>query len=323
MLIKNLIMRLVMPVADIVMSPLTFVFACQMKVIRRLSLQNMPVSRSIFQSLGMLPVTTHYYDPMIVPNMLNHPLDQVRKLPGIDLNMTAQLERLCGYGYQSELMAIPLDDQGDGQFYYRNGAFGAGDGEILYSVIRHSKPKMLIEIGGGFSTLMAQKAIVQNIVEDESYTCRHICIEPYEYQWLDKLDVEVIRERVEDVDASLFSQLGQDDILFIDSSHMIRVQGDVLVEYLEILPTLNSGVMVHIHDIFTPRDYPSRWVFEAMLLWNEQYLLEAFISQNENYEVMLSLNHLFHDHKDALNLACPVLNSESGPEPGSFWIIRP
>ena len=76
------------------------------------------------------------------------------------------------------------------------------------------------------------------------------------------------------------------------------------------------------HDIFTPRDYPSRWLDEAMLFWNEQYLLEAVLSGNRDFRIIGALNMLYHDHRDALFAACPVLASENGPEPGSFWFTR-
>ena len=97
--------------------------------------------------------------------------------------------------------------------------------------------------------------------------------------WLNDVSgIEVLRQRVEQMDKQLFLELEENDILFIDSSHMIRPQGDVLCEYLEILPTLRPGVLVHIHDIFTPRDYPDEWLIDEVKLWNEQYLLEAFLS---------------------------------------------
>ena len=124
-------------------------------------------------------------------------------------------------------------------------------------------------------------------MENENYSCEHVCIEPYEIEWLEKLNVKVIRELVENTDTTVFSTLDKNDILFIDSSHIIRPQGDVLFEYLEILPVLKSGVFVHIHDIFTPEDYPDDWVNNASF-WNEQYLLEAFLSFNNEFIVYRS-----------------------------------
>lgn len=110
------------------------------------------------------------------------------------------------------------------------------------------------------------------------------------------------------------------DILFIDSSHMIRPQGDVLFELLELLPTLRPGVMVHFHDIFTPKDYPEEWVMGIHRFWNEQYLLEAFLTNNSDWKIVLAANYLKHKHFTELQTACPNLTEEH--EPGSMYLER-
>ena len=144
---------------------------------------------------------------------------------------------------------------------------------------------------------MAREALAQNLREDASYNCRHICIEPYEMDWLDGVSgIEVLCQKIEQMDNQLLLELEKDDILFIDSSHVIRPQGDVLCEYLEILPILKPGVMVHIHDIFTPRDYLDHWLIDEVKLWNEQYLLEAFLSCNSQFEIIAALNFLSYRH---------------------------
>ncbi|MFN8707618.1 MAG: class I SAM-dependent methyltransferase, partial [Planctomyces sp.] len=97
-------------------------------------------------------------------------------------------------------------------------------------------------------------------------------------------------------------------------------QGDVLCEFLEIMPALKKGVIVHIHDIFTPRDYPHAWVVEKVRLWNEQYLMEALLSGNPHWKVVGAVNHLFHDHFEQLKKACPFLDRNR--EPGSFYIEK-
>ncbi|MDR2358391.1 MAG: class I SAM-dependent methyltransferase, partial [Prevotellaceae bacterium] len=124
----------------------------------------------------------------------------------------------------------------------------------------------------------------------------------------------------EDVGVDFFRQLEANDILFIDSSHVIRPQGDVLFEYLELLPTLTRGVIVHIHDIFSPRDYLAHWVISEVRLWNEQYLLEAFLSFNSTWKILGALNFLHHNHYDLLKEKCPKLTPDT--EPGSFYIVK-
>jgi len=100
------------------------------------------------------------------------------------------------------------------------------------------------------------------------------------------------------------------------------MKGDVLLEYLEILPELKPGVLVHIHDIFTPRDYPEKWLIDEVKLWNEQYVLEAFLSLNNAYRVIGALNFLRNHFFGELAISCPMLRQESERNPGSFWIIR-
>jgi hypothetical protein len=194
------------------------------------------------------------------------------------------------FNFQDELLNFPREKSDVLQYYYNNGLYEAGDSEYLYCFIRQFKPKRIIEIGSGNSTLMARNAIRKNNLDVENYSCKHICIEPYEMPWLKDIGVELIREKVENIDLDFFQQLEENDILFIDSSHIIRAQGDVLYEFLEILPSLKIGVFIHIHDIFTPRDYPNHWLLDKHLLWNEQYLLEAFLSNNSDFKIIGSLN---------------------------------
>ena len=117
-----------------------------------------------------------------------------------------------------------------------------------------------------------------------------------------------------------FSILENGDILFIDSSHVIRPQGDVLFEYLEVLPSLNKGVIVHIHDIFSPKDYPEAWIKNEVKFWNEQYLLEAFLYSNTDWEIIGALNFLHHNYYEKLKETCCYLTPDR--EPGSFYIKK-
>ncbi len=103
---------------------------------------------------------------------------------------------------------------------------------------------------------------------------------------------------------------------------MIRPQGDVLFEYFEILPILKPGVLIHIHDIFTPKDYLEEWI-QSVCFWNEQYVLEAFLSYNSEFKIIGALNFLKHHYPDELTEACPVLRQQlEFREPGSFWLTR-
>ena len=308
------------PVLDVILLPLVLPAGFLLKCVRRLGLQRLRLCRALLRRIGVLPLRRHYYEPFILPQDLRHGLEQERDLPGIDWNDAGQLAFLSTLTFQEEFTALLNSKTSDFRFKFSNDSFGSGDAEYLYQIIRRTKPATLLEIGSGNSTLIARAAINRNCKENAGYRCEHICIEPYEAPWLESLGVKVLRQRVEEVDSSLFERLGAGDLLFIDSSHIIRPQGDVLTEYLEILPRLRSGVVVHVHDVFSPRDYPADWVFNKVLLWNEQYLLEAFLTQNAEWEIIGALNFLKHRHFNALQAACPYLTVER--EPGSFYMRR-
>ena len=308
-------------VIDLLGLPLTYLSGFWLKNIRR-NFQYLPLSRKILHHLRVLPIRHFYYEPLVIASDLQHPLGSERTIPGLDLNVPEQLDLLKKFNFNSQLVKLPLEKQRERSFYYHNTIFESGDAEFLFNMIRHFKPVNIIEVGSGQSTLMARYAIGKNIEADPSYTCKHVCIEPYEQPWLQESGAHLIRQRVETINPDFFQVLDRNDLLFIDSSHNIRPQGDVLFEYLELFGTLKSGVIIHIHDIFTPRDYPEKWVLEDSKLWNEQYLLEAFLSYNSEFSVMGSLNFLWHNYRENLVRVCPILEKEADREPGSFWFVR-
>lgn len=290
----------------------------------RLSATRLPLTYKIWDLFSATPIRYHYYEPIFnvfkLPEKIwEHP----DPLHGIDLNVEAQLNLLNKFDYSSELNDIPVEKtEKDLDYFYNNYNFGAGDAEILYSVIRHFKPKKIVEIGSGFSTRLAKKALDEN--RKTGFDSEHICIEPYEMPWLNQLETtKVIRSLVEDTDISIFKDLEENDILFIDSSHVIRTGGDVVFEYLRILPILKKGVIVHIHDIFLPYEYPKHWIQLYRRFWTEQYLFQAFLTYNTNFKVLLSLNYLEKNHPNAFSQACPVYANKHRKLPvSSFWIQR-
>ncbi|MDH3587770.1 MAG: class I SAM-dependent methyltransferase [Gammaproteobacteria bacterium] len=320
---RKRILLFIASVADWLMVPITVLASFWLRTIRKLGVHHLSASRRVFNWTGVFPIRDHYYEPLFDTWRLRKSLREDRPLPGIDMNVAEQLSILKSLDYNDELLEFPLKKTDKLEYYYHNGPYGSGDSEYLYSIIRRFKPARLVEIGSGNSTLMARNAINRNMQEQSGYRCEHICIEPYQHEWLGQLGISVIREVVEDTDRGLFEALGENDILFIDSSHIIRPQGDVVVEYLEILPLLNKGVLVHVHDIFTPKDYLDEWVIDRVRLWNEQYLLEAFLSFNSQFRVIGALNFLKHHHAAELSAKCPVLANEIDKrEPGSFWFVR-
>lgn len=309
-----------LPLADIFLAPFTLLSALFFKFLRMAGLRNLPVSKSILLGVGVFPVRDHYYEPQFDFRKIKHALAEKRELPAIDWNTAEQLEALEKFSYAAELRAIPTGKSPGLKFYFNNGAFDSGDAEYWYQLLRVKKPARIFEVGSGHSTRMAIHAIRKNQEEDAEYVCKHVCIEPYEMPWLEETAVTVVRKKVEDLELSFFAELEAGDILFIDSSHMIRPQGDVLFEYLQLLPSLRKGVIVHVHDIFSPRNYPAAWLKEDVRFWNEQYLLEAFLSHNSAWKIIGALNYLQHEHYGALKEACPFLTPTR--EPGSFYIQK-
>jgi hypothetical protein len=250
---------------------------------------------------------THYYEPTY--RLADLPADTTtpRDLPGLDLRESEQLALLDQFSFGAEMQGFP------------ERAYTFGDAASLYSMIRHFRPRKLIEIGCGRSTRVAIKAHAANAADAAPSSCEHTCIEPYEMPWLEETGLPIIRKRVEDVPLDVFEALEANDILFIDSSHVIRPHGDVLYEFQQIVPRLKPGVLVHVHDIFTPRDYPERWLRVDRRLWNEQYLLETMLAHNPRYAVVLATNWLKHDHWDAYARAFPIVKDRPAHNPGAFW----
>ena len=253
----------------------------------------------------------HYYEPL--PDFRSITAEQInrrRTYPGIDFKWDEQLTLVNELAtYSDELREL--------QFDFDNGFFNGFDAAVYYSLIRHLQPQRVVEIGGGYSTQMADRALARN------GTGKLSCIEPYPEERLNgaKLNVELIIKRVEEIDLGFFSRLEANDILFIDSSHTVKFGSDVCYEFLEVLPILKPGVWIHVHDIFFPHDYPAEWLIKRRQAWNEQYLLEAFLSFNSRFSVQLSNYWLCLDHlDDAARLWPRALSSNYGA--CSLWMKR-
>jgi hypothetical protein len=304
---------------DVSFIPVTLLSGVWFRLIKFVGLKYFRLTQKIFRALGFFPIVKHYYEPQFDFSTYQQ---QHRSFPAIDFKVKQQLELLDSLNYAKELLAIPRTSVHQDKYYYDNGSFSLGDAECYYSLIRQLKPSRIIEIGSGFSTLIACEAIKQNKIEDNHYTCKLTCIEPYEMPWLEGIGVDLIRKKVEDTDIAFFNDLNNGDFLFIDSSHVIRPEGDVLFEIFKILPNLKKGVWVHFHDIFTPLNYPEKWLKEEFRFWNEQYLLEAFLSYNDHFEIVLSMACLTLNHQRAVHKAFPILSQEPSQIPGSMWIKK-
>lgn len=269
----------------------------------------------------------HYYDP--VPDfrqITSTDLRRRREFPVIDFNFPAQLaliRRLAGaFGDELKVLATASEPEG---FEFRNDYFAGFDAALCYGLVRELKPSRIVEIGSGYSTRIADQALRRN--RTEGHSGEMTCIEPFPEPRLTDatLEITLIQQPVEAVDLDVFEDLQENDILFIDSSHVVKAGGDVCREFLDILPRLKAGVWIHIHDIFFPHDYPAEWVIEKRIAFNEQYLLEAFLAFNRGFAVRAANYWLCLDHIDEVAGLWPGVATDfrsGSPGCASFWMVR-
>jgi len=280
--------------------------------------------------LGVQILPLYPYSPAPDPRQLPASLwSKPSKLPGIriDIEKCCAFLRTLAANFRGEYEALPLErPSGAPPWTYcaANGFYDGADGYILYSMIRHLRPKRIIEIGSGNSTYLSAQAAARNRDDALSSLCQITAIEPFPNSvlragfpgltWL-------IPKIVQDVPLVLFEELGENDILFIDSSHVLRTGSDVLYEFTEILPRLRKGVVVHFHDIFLPREYPREWVLGMNRYWTEQYLLQSFLAFNDAFEVLLPTAYLQMYRPEVLEECFRGFQRDSW-FPSNFWIRK-
>lgn len=208
---------------------------------------------------------------------------------------------------------------GPGEFYLGNLAFEAVDADLLYGTVRSSRPGTMIEIGSGFSTLVLDQAARRNAQDGDPV--RLITIDPYPSPLLEGLDAEVRSVRGSEVPLPEFEALGAGDILFMDTSHTVKIGSEVNYLVLEVLPRLAPGVLVHFHDIFVPWEYPRKWVEESRWYWAEQYLVHAFLAFNEEFEILFSSQLVARTEPQRLRALIPAF-APTTSRPTSFWVRR-
>jgi len=285
----------------------------------------------VFDRHGFHLLRHHYYLPIPEKSDLTGGFwDKTSDLVGLDMNDRGWLHLLetvipC---YLDEFRsAFPLYATDDPrQFYLINGAYMAVDAHVYYALIRHYQPKRIVEVGVGHSTMLAGAACLRNR-ERTGRGVNLTAIDPFPWDQNEAERIpglsQMIVARVQDVDRAVFTSLESGDILFVDSSHVLRTGGDVQEIYLEILPRLGAGVLVHIHDISLPRSYP-RVYYEDQLFWNEQYVLQAFLAFNARFEVLWPGNYLMTKHPEKICAAFPefeiMRHHYPVSEPSAFWM---
>lgn len=272
-----------------------------------------------------------YYSPLPAVSQLQRSVGRWNRpsaLAGIERDveqMKGELLILLSR-YLGEFSAFPPYEQ------LQKEGFGPGytslDALTLYMMIRHFKPKRYIEVGSGLSTYYCSLAGKKNA--SEGFPLDIICIEPYPCQKLYTVaGIKVISKEVQDVEISLFQQLRENDVLFIDSTHIVRIDGDVPFLYLEVLPLLNVGVVIHIHDVPFPYNFPyppELFIFGNTwpMFWNEAMILQAFLCFNDKFKVEMSTPLIRYTDEAFLKANIPIYQSiNQNPNTfSSIWLKR-
>jgi hypothetical protein len=278
----------------------------------------------LFERFGFHVSLNHFYEPIPDTRTLKDELWlKQSSLVGVEIDDEEIVRLLSEFRakYKEEYDRFPRKESGDPfAYYFYNETFGSVDGEIYYSMIRHFRPKRIIEIGCGKSTLLASKAVLKNMEDQENVQL--LGVEPYPSEVMRRgfPGLSELREcKAQDVEIDEFLELEANDILFVDSSHVLKIGSDVQYIFLEVLPRLKKGVLVHFHDVFLPLEYPKEWVLGERKFWNEQYFLHAFLISNKAFEVLWPGNYMHLRHPQELEKAFGSYDREF-VVPGSFWM---
>nr|MDA3851946.1 class I SAM-dependent methyltransferase [Spirochaetaceae bacterium] len=226
---------------------------------------------------------------------------------------------------------FPMEKNEKSRYTFDNSFFTAHDVILLYSLLRHIKPKQVIEVGSGFSSA----AMLDTREKFPEIGTQFTFIEPFPerlYSLLKEDDKEhctILEEYLQDVDINIFQQLQPGDMIFIDSGHQLKTGSEVVYLLFEILPRLTPGVLIHFHDIFWPFEYPQEWI-DVGRCWNETYALRAFLQNNSKYEIFYFSSYMGNVHKKEVNSLMPF--GDGIPEEdlpggnfyggGSLWIEK-
>lgn len=267
----------------------------------------------------------HYYSPIVDPQAVRD-LGLPRRaasaldLPGIDLDAEAMRLWWQANARVLSLTAFPNEPEPSRRYYANNGIYPIGDATVLRALIAERRPELIAEVGSGFSTACMLDAIDEfrlqtSIVAIEPDPARlHERLRPDDWQ-----RVEVIEKPVQAVPLDLFDLLKPNDILFINSTHVLKTGSDVHHELFSILPRLAPGVLIHFHDVHFPFEYPDDWIFERKYSWNEVYALRAFLMHNRAYDILFMTSFFATIGRDLINRTCSQFAINPG---GSLWLMK-
>jgi len=279
--------------------------------------------RSSQYSLG------HYHSPVPDPDYIRRRENEIwpqlpEFLQGIDLNVKEQLQYLDSFKHYYDMMPFQETKNDRLRYHFENGFYTYSDAIALYSMIRKLRPKRIIEIGSGYSSCVMMDTNELFFNDEIEITF----IEPHPDRLIslmkkdDLTKYKIIRQEIQTVEMPFFNTLKENDILFVDSSHISKIGSDVNHIIFNVLPLLNNGVHIHFHDIFYPLEYPKKWIYQGTC-WNETYLLRAFLQYNNLFNIVFFNTYLECFYKDIFENHMPLClrDAVDGTSVhGSIWL---
>jgi hypothetical protein len=269
----------------------------------------------------------HFYSPVVSPEDIAAGFRRRAQepvpagLPGIAISLDDQVALWRRMVPLLAEIPFPDDPAAGFRYHFRNDAYGYGDASVLYAMLRLFAPRRLIEVGSGFSSACSLDTIDRYLAGRVKVSF----IEPYG-DLLRRLlgpdampTVDLHESGVQDVPVELFGDLQRDDILFIDSTHVMKTGSDVCHELFEILPSLAPGVLIHFHDVFWPFEYGEEWVLQENRSWNEIYGLRAFLSYNHEFEIVFFNDYFRRWQHELIAATYPKFLNNTG---GSLWLRK-
>ncbi len=283
------------------------------------------VGMDVCRRIGFHPLRLHYYQPIpryeTVPESV---FEEPARLPGFTIDTQKVHATLRELGKCGDEANWPREPRPPGEYTAANDNFGFSSAALLHAFIRARGTRKVVEIGGGYSSLISLAALARN---HGPSAFEFVCVEPYPSAWLEQAiaragtNARLIRQPAEQLDPAVLADLRENDILFIDSSHCVRLASDVNFLFLQVVPRLRPGVIVHVHDIYIPYEYPRSHFFGPnKLFWNEQYLLQALLTDNPRLEVLLPAFMAQRDMPEAFAAAFPHFDPSSDRKSSSFWM---
>ncbi len=283
---------------------------------------------NILKNCGYTP--GHYYSPIPDIDDIRNRKSTIFKKEGVNvlgINLRKEEQFALLEQFNSYYSEIPYDFKNIKQTNTRYQPQGAwyrySDVVMLYSMMRHFKPAQIIEIGSGYSSAVMLDINEQFLSSKGMLTF----IEPYPERLhsliseVDKKKHKIIPNILQDVPLDIFKNLEQNDILFIDSSHVSKIGSDLNHIMFEILPILKSGVIIHFHDIYYPFEMPESWVLDRLWYWNENYIIRAFLTENSAYEIINFNSYLHQEYNEWFIKNMPVCLMDV-ENTGSIWIRK-